>query len=67
MWSIIAALIALLAIFIFRFKNSNIVTKATKNALAELENEFKEHRRIALEREQKVRRELQDELNKREG
>ena len=67
MWSIIAALLAFLLIFIFRFKNSNVVTKATKNALAEMENEFKEHRRIALEREQKVRRELQDELNKHEG
>jgi hypothetical protein len=67
MWSIIAALLVFLFIFIFKFKNSNVVTKATKNALAELENEFKEHRRIALEREQKVRRQLQDEINKHEG
>jgi len=67
LWSIIAALSTFLLIFIFKFKNSNVVTKATKNALAELENEFKEQRRVALEREQKVRRQLQDEINKHEG
>ena len=67
MWSIIASLLAFLLIFIYKFKNSNVVTKATKRALADLENEFKEHRHIALEREQKVKRQLQDEINKREG
>jgi len=65
MWSTIAGLLAFLLIFIFRFKNSNAVTKAAKSNLADLENEFKEHRRIALEREQKVKRQLQDEINKR--
>ena len=64
MWSTIAGLLAFLLIFIYRFKNSNVVTKATKASLADLENEFKEHRRIALEREQKVKRQLQDEINK---
>ena len=67
LWSIIAGLVAFLAFFIFRFKNSNIVTKETKSALAERENEFKEHRRVALEREQKVKRELQDMINKYEA
>jgi len=67
MWSIVAVLLVALLFFIFQFKNSNVVTKATRNALAEMENEFKEHRRIALEREQKVRRQLQDEINKHEG
>jgi len=67
MWSIIAGLLTLLLIFIFRFKNSNAVTKAAKKALTETEEEFEEHRRSALEREQKVRRQLQDELNKQKG
>lgn len=67
MWTIIAGLLALLTIFIFKFKNSNSVTKAAKKALAETEEEFEEHRRSALEREQKVRRQLQDELNKQKG
>jgi len=65
MWSTIAGLLAFLLIFIYRFQNSNAVTKAAKTSLAELENEFKDHRRTALEREQKVKRQLQDELNKR--
>jgi len=67
MWSIIAALSAFLVFFIFMFKNRNAVAKAANSARAHLENEFKEHRRVALEREQKVRRELQDELNKNRG
>ena len=65
LWSIIAILLVLLLIFIFKFKRSNILTKASKRELADLENEFEEHRRIALEREQKVRRQLQDEINKK--
>ena len=64
MWTIIGALLALLLFFIYKFKNSNAVTKQAKRSLAETEEEFEEHRRIALEREQKVRRQLQDEINK---
>ena len=64
MWSIIAGLLALALFFLFRFKSSNSSTKAAKQKLEEVETEFEEHRRIALEREQKVRRQLQDEINK---
>ena len=64
MWSIIGVLSALLFLFIYKFKNSNSVTRQSKTALAEIEEEFEEHRRTALEREQIVRRQLQDELNK---
>ena len=64
MWTIIAALTALLLFFIYKFKNSNSLTKEAKYKLEEVESEFEEHRRNALEREQKVRRQLQDELNK---
>ncbi len=64
MWSIIALLIVLLLFFIFKFKNSNAVTRSANQKLAEVEEEFDEHRRNALEREQKVRRQLQDEINK---
>ena len=67
MWSIIAGLLTLLLIFIYKFKSSNAITKASKKTLAETEEEFEEHRRSALEREQKVRRQLQDELNKQKG
>ncbi|MCA0152738.1 tRNA (guanine-N1)-methyltransferase [Winogradskyella vincentii] len=64
MWSIVAALFALLIFFILKFKGSNSLTRAAKLKLEEVEAEFEEHRRIALEREQKVRRQLQDEINK---
>ena len=64
MWTIIAGLLALLIFFIYKFKNSNAVTRNAKKALEEIEEAFDEHRKTALEREQKVRRQLQDEINK---
>ncbi|MGK0253609.1 MAG: tetrahydromethanopterin S-methyltransferase subunit B [Mariniflexile sp.] len=64
MWSIIGTLFALLLFFIYKFKNSNTITKDAKRVLSDLEDEFEEHRKIAVEREQKVRRQLQDEINK---
>ena len=64
MWSIVDALFALLIFFILKFKGSNSLTRDAKLKLEEVEAEFEEHRRIALEREQKVRRQLQDEINK---
>ncbi|MFH4965869.1 tRNA (guanine-N1)-methyltransferase [Gaetbulibacter sp. M235] len=64
MWIIIAGLLGFLLFFIYKFKNSNIITKDAKQALSEIEEEFEEHRKTALEREQKVRRQLQDEINK---
>jgi len=67
MWSIIGGLLALLLLFIFKFKSSNAITKNANKALADIEEEFEEHRKRALEREQKVRRQLQDELNKQKN
>ncbi|HAB27627.1 MAG: tRNA (guanine-N1)-methyltransferase [Xanthomarina sp.] len=67
MWSIIGILLAMLMLFIYKYKNSHVITKEAKKALEEIEVEFEEHRKTALEREQKVRRQLQDELNKQKG
>lgn len=64
MWSIIVGLLVLLALFVYKFKDSSTLTKEVKKSLAELNIEFEAHRRRALEREQKVRRQLQDEINK---
>jgi hypothetical protein len=64
MFLIIGTLTVLLLVFITKFKRSNAITIQTKLTLKEVEAEFEEHRKIALEREQKVRRQLQDELNK---
>ncbi len=63
-WSIIIGLLIFLAFFIFKFKSSNALTQQAKTALADLEEEYEQHRRRALEREQKISRELHDERNK---
>lgn len=67
MWSIVIGLLAFLIFFIYKFKNSNIITREAKKSLSEVEDEFEEHRKRALEREQKVRRQLQDEINKQKN
>ena len=67
MWTIVAALLGFLLFFIYKFKGSNSATREAKHKLNEVEIEFEEHRRNALEREQKVRRQLQDELNKQKS
>ncbi|UII79228.1 tRNA (guanine-N1)-methyltransferase [Flagellimonas sp. CMM7] len=64
LWSIIFGLLLFLLFFIYRFRNSNFLTHQAKTALADVEGEYEEHRRRALEREQKISRQLQDELNK---
>jgi len=64
LWSIIFGLLLLLLFFIYRFRNSNFLTQQAKSALTDLEEEYQNHRRRALEREQKISRQLQDELNK---
>ncbi|WP_375239311.1 tRNA (guanine-N1)-methyltransferase [Aurantibacter sp.] len=67
LFSIIAVLGVLLGFFFYQFKNSNTIAKEAKHQLSEVENDFDEHRRKALEREQKVRRQLQDVINKHRG
>jgi tetrahydromethanopterin S-methyltransferase subunit B len=64
LWTMIAALLGLLLLFIYRFRRSNILTQIAKSNLAELETEYEDHRRRALEREQRISRQLQDEINK---
>lgn len=64
LWSIIAALAVLLAVFIGKFKQSNAVTIQSRKDKSEIEEEYESHRQRSLEREQKLRRELQDEINK---
>lgn len=64
LWSIIAILTGALLFFIAKFKRSNAITIEARQAKSEIEEEYEAHRQRALEREQKLRRELQDELNK---
>lgn len=64
LYLIIALLALFLAFFIYKFKESNAITRETISKLSEAENEHEDYRRRALEREQKVMRKLQDEINK---
>lgn len=64
LWSIILSLLMTTLVFLFKFKSSNKTTKDTKNLYTEIENEFETHRKNSLEREQVLRRKLQDEINK---
>jgi len=64
MWGIIGLLMLLVLFLLFRFKKSNAITKAANLKLAETDEEFETHRQRALEREQQLRRKLQDEIIK---
>jgi len=64
LWLIIISLALALAFFVFKFSKSNILTKKAKEDLEDVEQEFEVHRKKSLEREQKLRRQLQDEINK---
>lgn len=64
-FSVILLLIVLLVFFIYRYNRSNAITKVAESNLKDLEVEYEDYRRRALEREQKVMRKLQDELNKK--
>lgn len=64
LWGLIIILLVALVYFVFKFFRSNILTKKAKDNLFDVEQEFEQHRKKALEREQKLRRQLQDEINK---
>lgn len=66
-WAIIIIVLALLNYYIFRFKNSHIVTRKAQEELKEVEEELAEYRKKSIQREQKLRRQLQDEINKQRG
>jgi len=64
MWVIILTLVLILFFFIYKFKNSNVLTKEARKNLAENEADFEEFRKKSLEKQQKLGRMLQDEKNK---
>jgi preprotein translocase subunit SecF len=64
LWSIIALLILALITYILRFNRSNSITKESNDSFVELEREYEGHRQRSLDREQQLRRKLQDEINK---
>ena len=64
MWTIIGILLLIGGFLLYRFINSHKITNAAQLKMAEMEIELEDYRRNSLEREQKLRRKLQDEINK---
>ncbi len=64
MWLLALVLFAALIMVFLLYKRSNVVTVKLKEALDETKEEFEIHRKKALEREQKIAREMYDEIIK---
>ena len=63
-WVIIISLSSFLLFFLFKFNNSNRVTKEAKEKLKEIEFELEETKKKSRIKEQEIMRKLQDEINK---
>ena len=66
-WMTFILLIVLLCYFIFKYKNSYLIILAAKQDLLEAENELVKFKKKSIESDQKLRRQLQDEINKQKG
>jgi hypothetical protein len=64
LWTLISLLTVLLIYLSFKLQKNNFITKRASQNLKDVEYEYEQHRKKALEREQKLRRTLQDEINK---
>jgi len=64
MWGLVALLILALIFFIYRYKQSHTHTVEARNNLITTEKEFDAYREKALEKEQRLGRQLQDERNR---
>jgi hypothetical protein len=66
-YSLLGSLLALSLFFMLRYRQSNKLTEQAHKALKDTEEEYDNYKRVSIEREQKVRRELQDEINKQKN
>jgi uncharacterized membrane protein len=66
-WSIFLTLIILTCFFAYKLKDGIKITSQAKNELTKVEEEFNSYRKKSLVRDQKLRRQLQDEINKQRG
>ena len=63
LWGIISILLILLLFFIFKFRNSNAITKETLANYKDLSDEYESYRTQSLERVQALQRKLLDATN----
>ncbi|WP_152285601.1 tRNA (guanine-N1)-methyltransferase [Flavicella marina] len=61
---IIVLLLAIALFYLYKFNNSNVVTKEAKKTLEETQNEFEAFQKSSLIRQQELSRKLQDEIIK---
>ena len=66
-WSIFLTLIILTCFFAYKLKDGIKITSQAKNELIKVEEEFNSYKKKSLVRDQKLRRQLQDEINKQRG
>ena len=64
LWTLVSLLLILVLYLSFKFQKNTFITKRAAQNLKDVEYEYEQHRKKALEREQKLRRTLQDEINK---
>ncbi len=64
LWGIVIILLMSLSLFIVKFIRNNRITKTAQRNVIDLEKEFELFRKKSVQREQKLRRQLQDEINK---
>lgn len=64
-YATLGILLALLVIVSLRYQSRSGATGKVEKALRDTQEEFDQYKKRAIEREQKLKRELQDELNKR--
>lgn len=63
LWVVIAAIAITCAVLLFLYQNSHKVTRQKINEYEQLFNAFEEHKKTTLEKERKLKRELQTQSN----
>ena len=66
-WSIFLTLIILTCFFAYKLKDGIKITSQAKNELTKVKEEFNSYKKKSLVSDQKLRRQLQDEINKQRG
>ncbi|MVO10094.1 hypothetical protein GOQ30_13055 [Flavobacterium sp. TP390] len=64
MWTLFLGTLAVAGILFYKFKTANAVTSHSKTVLKDLEEEYESYRRVCIEREQSLRRQLFEEAKK---
>lgn len=67
LWTLVLTSLITVVFLVRKFQKANEITKNSKGVLKDLEDEFESFKRNAIEREQKLRRQLQDEIIKQKA